>query len=108
MGEPTGFIKYQRRVAGKEPAQERIKHYNEFLAILPAEELALQGARCMDCGVPFCHAGCPLGNIIPDFNDLVYREDWQEAASISTRRPAGTPRIWWIFSMPILEAWMRS
>ena len=73
MGEPTGFIKYQRTVAGKEPAQERIKHYNEFLAILPAEELALQGARCMDCGVPFCHAGCPLGNIIPDFNDLVLR-----------------------------------
>ena len=80
MGEPTGFIKYQRRVAGKESAQERIKHYNEFLAILPAEELALQGARCMDCGVPFCHAGCPLGNIIPDFNDLVYRDQWHEAS----------------------------
>ncbi|NDC63827.1 MAG: glutamate synthase subunit beta, partial [Planctomycetia bacterium] len=80
MGEPRGFMKYQRQVAGKEPAQERLRHYNEFLTILPQDELARQGARCMDCGVPFCHTGCPLGNIIPDFNDLVYRDQWHEAS----------------------------
>ena len=80
MGEPRGFMKYGRTIAGKEPAQDRIRHYNEFLKILPQEELLKQGARCMDCGVPFCHTGCPLGNIIPDFNDLVYRQQWHEAS----------------------------
>jgi len=79
MGDVRGFMKYGRKVGGKEPAPERIKHYREFLAILPEEELRKQGARCMDCGVPFCHTGCPLGNIIPDWNDLVYREHWREA-----------------------------
>jgi glutamate synthase (NADPH/NADH) small chain len=73
-------MKYERTIAGKEPAQERLKHFNEFLTILPTEELVRQGARCMDCGVPFCHTGCPLGNIIPDFNDLVYRNQWHEAS----------------------------
>ena len=80
MGEPRGFMKYERTIAGKEPAQERLKHFNEFLTILPTEELVRQGARCMDSGVPFCHTGCPLGNIIPDFNDLVYRNQWHEAS----------------------------
>ncbi len=80
MGEPRGFMKYERTIAGKEPAQERLKHFNEFLTILPTEELVRQGARCMDCGLPFCHTGCPLGNIIPDFNDLVYRNQWHEAS----------------------------
>ena len=80
MGEPRGFMTYERTIAGKEPAQERLKHFNEFLTILPTEELVRQGARCMDCGVPFCHTGCPLGNIIPDFNDLVYRNQWHEAS----------------------------
>ena len=80
MGEPRGFMKYQRTISGKQPAEERLKHYNEFLTILPPEELIKQGARCMDCGVPFCHTGCPLGNIIPDFNDLVYRDQWHEAS----------------------------
>ena len=79
MGDVRGFMKYGRKVGGKEPAPERIKHYREFLAILPEDELRKQGARCMDCGVPFCHTGCPLGNIIPDWNDLVYREHWREA-----------------------------
>jgi glutamate synthase (NADPH) small chain len=79
MGDVRGFMKYGRKVSGKEPVPERIKHYREFLTILPAEELRNQGARCMDCGVPFCHTGCPLGNIIPDFNDLVYRDQWQQA-----------------------------
>jgi glutamate synthase (NADPH) small chain len=79
MGDVRGFMKYGRKVSGKEPVPERVKHYREFLTVLPAEELRNQGARCMDCGVPFCHTGCPLGNIIPDFNDLVYRDQWQQA-----------------------------
>ena len=79
MGDVRGFMKYGRKVSGKEPAPERIKHYREFLTILSNDELHKQGARCMDCGVPFCHTGCPLGNIIPDFNDLVYRDQWHEA-----------------------------
>src|SRR5205807_7542094 len=62
-----------------EPVPERLKHFNEFLKVLEPEELKRQGARCMDCGVPFCHTGCPLGNIIPDWNDLVYRDQWHEA-----------------------------
>jgi glutamate synthase (NADPH/NADH) small chain len=79
MGDVRGFMKYGRKVSGKEPVPERVKHYREFLTILSEEELRKQGARCMDCGVPFCHTGCPLGNIIPDWNDLVFRDHWQEA-----------------------------
>jgi glutamate synthase (NADPH/NADH) small chain len=79
MGDVRGFMKYGRKVSGKEPVPERVKHYREFLTVLEPDELRNQGARCMDCGVPFCHTGCPLGNIIPDFNDLVYRDHWQEA-----------------------------
>ncbi len=79
MGDLRGFMKYPRQSYGKEPVAERLKHYNEFLKVLPAEELKRQGARCMDCGVPFCHTGCPVGNIIPDWNDLVYRDNWREA-----------------------------
>src|SRR3954469_1763699 len=79
MGDVRGFMKYGRKVSGKEPAPERVKHYHEFLTVLAPEELRNQGARCMDCGVPFCHTGCPLGNIIPDWNDLVYRDHWREA-----------------------------
>jgi glutamate synthase (NADPH/NADH) small chain len=80
MGEPRGFMKYGRKVSGYTPVADRLTHYNEFLTILPPEEVKTQGARCMDCGVPFCHTGCPLGNIIPDFNDLVYRDQWHEAS----------------------------
>ena len=80
MGEPRGFMKYERKVSGYAPVADRLKHYNEFLTVLPPEEIKTQGARCMDCGVPFCHTGCPLGNIIPDFNDLVYRDQWHEAS----------------------------
>ncbi|MFM8636019.1 MAG: glutamate synthase subunit beta [Planctomycetia bacterium] len=80
MGDPRGFMKYERKVFGSEPVDHRLKNYNEFLTILPVDELKKQGARCMDCGVPFCHTGCPLGNIIPDFNDLVYRDQWHEAS----------------------------
>jgi len=79
MGEVRGFMKYRRNYVPKEPVADRLKHFNEFLKILPAEELQTQGARCMDCGIPFCHTGCPLGNIIPDWNDLVYRNRWRDA-----------------------------
>jgi glutamate synthase (NADPH) small chain len=79
MGDVRGFMKYPRRTYGKEPVPERLKHFNEFLQVLSTDELKLQGARCMDCGVPFCHTGCPLGNIIPDWNDLVHRDHWREA-----------------------------
>jgi glutamate synthase (NADPH/NADH) small chain len=79
MGDVRGFMKYGRNYIPKEPVAERLKHYNEFLKVLPAEELRTQGARCMDCGIPFCHTGCPLGNIIPDWNDLVFRDRWREA-----------------------------
>src|SRR5215471_17412917 len=79
MGDVRGFMKYPRAKVHKQPVGERLKHYHEFLEVLPVEQLQVQGARCMDCGIPFCHTGCPLGNIIPDWNDLVYREHWREA-----------------------------
>ena len=79
MGDVRGFMKYDRKVSGKEPPTERVRHYREFLTVLSGDDLKQQGARCMDCGVPFCHTGCPLGNIIPDWNDLVYRNQWREA-----------------------------
>ncbi len=79
MGDIKGFMKYDRKEFTKEPVEERKKHWKEFYTYLPDEELQKQGARCMDCGVPFCQSGCPIGNIIPDWNDLVYRDRWQEA-----------------------------
>ncbi|NKB23959.1 MAG: glutamate synthase small subunit [Kiritimatiellae bacterium] len=79
MGKPTGFKKYIREIPEKRSVSERLKDYKELY--LPFEEKTLknQAGRCMDCGVPTCHAGCPLGNLIPDWNDLVYNEDWEEA-----------------------------
>ncbi len=79
MGDVRGFMKYPRAKVHKQAVPERLKHYHEFLEVLPPEQLQVQGARCMDCGIPFCHTGCPLGNIIPDWNDLVYHNHWQEA-----------------------------
>ncbi len=79
MGDIKGFMKYPRQDYKKDPIPERVKHFKEFLHLPPQKELQLQGARCMDCGVPFCQNGCPIGNIIPDWNDLVYRDRWQEA-----------------------------
>ncbi|MBI3468883.1 MAG: glutamate synthase subunit beta [Planctomycetes bacterium] len=79
MGDVRGFMKYERAHYHKEAIEERLHHYREFIHALPVVELMKQGARCMDCGVPFCHTGCPLGNIIPDWNDLVYRNHWREA-----------------------------
>jgi len=81
MGKITGFKEYQRKNFTYAPVEERIQHYNEFTTPLSKEEMEEQGARCMDCGVPFCHSnyGCPLGNIIPQFNDQVYRDRWENA-----------------------------
>ncbi len=82
MGKPTGFMEFQRLSEAYAPAQERVKHYREFTAALSDEDAAKQGARCMDCGIPFCNNGCPVNNIIPDWNDLVYRGAWQEAIRV--------------------------
>lgn len=82
MGKPTGFLEFDRSLPKKEDAKERIKHYKEFVPVSTEEEIKTQAARCMDCGVPFCHNGCPLGNIIPEFNDAVYNGRWEEAAQI--------------------------
>src|SRR3989442_463967 len=79
MGKITGFLEFEREKGHKQPVPERLKHGREFEERTPDEMLKRQGARCMDCGIPFCHKGCPLGNIIPDWNDLVYRGRWREA-----------------------------
>jgi glutamate synthase (NADPH/NADH) small chain len=79
MGKDTGFVEFDRKTPGYEPVAARTRHFREFVVALAQEEVEIQGARCMNCGVPFCHTGCPLGNVIPDFNDLVYRGRWQAA-----------------------------
>jgi glutamate synthase (NADPH/NADH) small chain len=84
MGKPTGFLEFTRELPGKKPVEERLKNYNEFVERYSDEKLNQQSARCMNCGVPFCHSGCPLGNVIPEFNDAVYRKSWQEAYEILT------------------------
>jgi glutamate synthase (NADPH/NADH) small chain len=82
MGKPTGFKEFTRELPSKLPATERKKNYKEFVDLLPDQKLNEQSARCMNCGVPFCHNGCPLGNIIPEFNDAVYRKEWKDAYEI--------------------------
>jgi glutamate synthase (NADPH/NADH) small chain len=79
MGKPTGFKEITRRDRSYSPVSERVGHYNEFVLKLSDKEVAQQGARCMDCGIPFCHDGCPVNNIIPEWNDMVYRGDWRLA-----------------------------
>ncbi|MCU0608501.1 MAG: glutamate synthase subunit beta [Chitinispirillaceae bacterium] len=80
MGKTTGFLDYSRKNGGYRSVAERLKDYREFTSPLPGDELANQGARCMDCGIPYCHAmGCPIYNLIPEWNDAVYRGEWQEA-----------------------------
>jgi glutamate synthase (NADPH/NADH) small chain len=79
MGKVTGFMEYERLEEGYEPVQKRVKNYNEFVIGLKEDDAKIQSARCMDCGTPFCNNGCPVNNIIPDFNDLVYRGDWKNA-----------------------------
>jgi glutamate synthase (NADPH/NADH) small chain len=82
MGKPTGFMEYDRLDRRYEPAADRVVHYNEFIVPLSEADVSTQGARCMDCGIPYCHQGCPVNNIIPDWNDLVYRSDWQAAIEV--------------------------
>ena len=82
MGKPTGFMEIKRVDESASPVEERIHHYREFVHPLSEEGIRQQGARCMDCGIPFCHSGCPVNNIIPDWNDLVYRGRWQDAIEV--------------------------
>lgn len=82
MGKPTGFIEHTRELPTKRSPQERVKDYNEFINRFSDEKLNQQASRCMNCGVPFCHNGCPLGNIIPEFNDAVYKKKWEAAYEI--------------------------
>ncbi len=79
MGKITGFMEFRRETPQRRPVAERVRNYREFEPLLPEDKLRAQGARCMDCGIPFCHNGCPLGNLIPDWNDLVYRGHWRDA-----------------------------
>jgi glutamate synthase (NADPH/NADH) small chain len=82
MGKATGFQEFDRVMPDKLPPAERVKNYNEFESLYSDEQLNKQSARCMNCGIPFCHSGCPLGNIIPEFNDAVYNQKWEEAYDI--------------------------
>lgn len=82
MGKPTGFLEFTRETPCKKPVEERLQDYREFVELFPEEKLNNQAARCMDCGIPFCHSGCPLGNVIPEFNDAVYRKAYREAYEI--------------------------
>ena len=82
MGKVTGFMEYQRLEEAAEAPQSRTKHWREFIVHLTDEQGGIQAARCMDCGIPYCNNGCPVNNIIPDFNDLVYRQDWQAALDV--------------------------
>ncbi|AHF16681.1 glutamate synthase subunit beta [Niabella soli] len=84
MGKPTGFLEFSRETPGKKAVAERVQHYKEFIELFPEDKLNNQAARCMDCGVPFCHSGCPLGNVIPEFNDAIYRKEYKEAYDILT------------------------
>jgi glutamate synthase (NADPH/NADH) small chain len=82
MGKPTGFMEFQRLAEANLPVAERVKNYQEFVLHLDDGQAKTQGARCMDCGIPFCMSGCPINNIIPDWNDLVYRGNWREALDV--------------------------
>ena len=82
MGKVTGFLEIDRQDRKYQPAGDRVRHFREFVIPLDDSQLRQQGARCMDCGIPFCHTGCPVNNIIPDWNDLVYHDRWREALEV--------------------------
>ena len=82
MGKATGFLEFERDTESYRPVEERLKNYQEFTSLPDAEAMKKQGARCMDCGIPFCHNGCPVNNLIPDWNDLVYQGEWQQAIDV--------------------------
>src|SRR5882724_10436458 len=79
MGKNTGFLEYSRETPERRPVEDRVKDWFEIYHDFPAQRVQTQAARCMDCGVPFCNSGCPLNNLIPDWNDLVYKDRWREA-----------------------------
>ncbi|MBI5873679.1 MAG: glutamate synthase subunit beta [Candidatus Omnitrophica bacterium] len=96
MGDEKGFLKKKREIAGYRPLEERIRDYREVEKMLPKERVQEQGSRCMDCGVPFCHYACPVGNVIPDWNDLMFRGQWAKAVEVlqaSNNFPEFTGRI---------------
>ena len=80
MADPTGFLRHERAVPTRRPVDVRIRDWKEVYEDFPKDHLHDQAARCMDCGIPFCHNGCPLGNLIPEWNDLVWKDDWTEAS----------------------------
>ena len=82
MGKPTGFMEIERQDRRYKPPEDRVTHYDEFYMNLAEDAVSDQGARCMDCGIPFCHQGCPVNNIIPEWNDFVYRKEWQQALQV--------------------------
>jgi glutamate synthase (NADPH/NADH) small chain len=82
MGKITGFMEYQRLAEAAEDKRDRVRHYREFVLHLSDQQASVQGARCMDCGIPFCMTGCPVNNIIPDWNDLVYKQNWRHALDV--------------------------
>src|SRR5690348_18403808 len=79
MGKETGFLEVERQDIAYSDAAERVTHYKEFVVPLPQTALQRQASRCMNCGIPFCHTGCPVNNLIPDWNHLVYEDDWKRA-----------------------------
>src|SRR3546814_8429519 len=96
MGKTTGFLEFERRDRGSAPVHERVRHWSEFAEAPPHQEVSRQAARCMDCGIPFCHTGCPVDKLIPDWNDLVYRADWRRALErlhLTNNFPEFTGRI---------------
>ena len=117
MADPTGFITQAREVAGRRPVDERLGDWNEVYpdtpgaAVLPI--IVKQASRCMDCGIPFCHQGCPLGNLIPEWNDLVWRDDWRGAtdrlmARLRLSQPWPwrywqRPQRWWLQCRQLLQ-----
>ncbi len=80
MGKVTGFLEYERVETKYAPVESRIKHWREFTLPMTQDETRTQAGRCMDCGIPYCHTGCPVNNQIPDWNDLVYNDDWRTAS----------------------------
>ena len=82
MGKATGFMEFTRETPTRRAVAERVNDWFEIYHDFPLEKVQTQGARCMDCGVPFCHTGCPLNNVIPDWNDLVFRNRWPEAIRV--------------------------
>jgi len=93
MADPTGFLTTQRQIAAKRPVDVRIADWREVQAGMRPADTERQAGRCMDCGIPFCHNGCPLGNLIPEWNDLVWRQHWQEAVARLHLTPVRYPHV---------------